>query len=226
VSFVLEALKKQEANDNPEAAAVLAVAGMQQRRYRLWVGLAIAAMVVNVGAVAWLIGSPWLAEATATDTAIGVAAVDVAAANVSAADAGAIRADPGTAEPVAVAEPAPAPASSTVTAAAAQPPAPAPAAIVAPVPQPDVQRQPPRTRRMALQDLPADVRRRFPGIAFSTHIYAEDRDLRAIVANGQRLSEGDTIRGLRIEEISETGVMLSFEDYLVDVPMITDWDEP
>jgi hypothetical protein len=29
-----------------------------------------------------------------------------------------------------------------------------------------------------------------------------------------------------IEEISESGVLLSFEDYLVDVPLITDWDSP
>jgi general secretion pathway protein B len=72
--------------------------------------------------------------------------------------------------------------------------------------------------------LPSAARARFPGIVFSTHIYAEDADLRAIVANGQRLREGERVRGLRIREITETGVVLAFEDYLVEVPIVTDWD--
>jgi hypothetical protein len=101
-----------------------------------------------------------------------------------------------------------------VPAAAVPPPA-------VPVPAPEVR----RVIRLSLQDLPADARRRFPGIAFSTHIYAEDRDLRAVVANGQRLTEGDTVRGLTIEEISATGVVLAFESYLVDVPLVADWSD-
>ena len=80
---------------------------------------------------------------------------------------------------------------------------------------------PPTT--IGLGNLPTDARTRFPGIAFSTHIYSEDPELRAIVANGQRLAEGDRIRGLEILAITETGVTLAFENYRVEVPIVTDW---
>jgi hypothetical protein len=84
----------------------------------------------------------------------------------------------------------------------------------------------PESPRVSLEDLPSAVRRRLPGLAFSTHIYAEDADLRAVVANGRRLQEGDRIRGVEILEINEGGVLLAFEGYRVQVPMITDWDAP
>jgi hypothetical protein len=78
--------------------------------------------------------------------------------------------------------------------------------------------------RLALRELPADARGRFPGLAFSTHVYSEHADLRAVVANGQRLIEGDRIQGVQIDEITETGVVLAFERFLVEVPVFTDWD--
>jgi hypothetical protein len=75
-----------------------------------------------------------------------------------------------------------------------------------------------------LDRLPAEVRRRFPGLAFSTHVYAEDRDLRAVVANGKRLTEGDSLRGVTVDEITATGVILAFDDYLIEVPVIGSWE--
>jgi general secretion pathway protein B len=77
--------------------------------------------------------------------------------------------------------------------------------------------------RVTLASLPADARRRFPGIAFSTHIWSEDPELRAIVANGERRREGDRVRGLTIHEITESGVVMTFERYLVEVPLAADW---
>lgn len=104
----------------------------------------------------------------------------------------------------------------------AAPPAPAtPVERTAPARRPA-----PAPRRVSLRNLPEDARQRFPGIAFSTHIYAEDSDLRAIVANGQRLQEGQRVRGLEIVEINEGGVVLAFERYLVELPIAMDWDAP
>ncbi|MFU8816705.1 MAG: general secretion pathway protein GspB [Pseudomonadales bacterium] len=201
MSFVLEALKMQEAGNDPDAVAARALADIHQRRQRLWVGLAVAVTAVNVVVVLWLLGGPYLTNPAATTQPIAAA----------------------------TAETGPAPAAAAPTAAAAsQPPAEsiAPAATAQ---QPPAEAQPPQVRRvtrLALTDLPSEARRRFPGIAFSTHIYADDSDLRAIVANGRRLREGDSIRGLGIEEISATGVLLSFEDYLVEIPITTNWDVP
>jgi hypothetical protein len=60
-------------------------------------------------------------------------------------------------------------------------------------------------------------------LAFSTHIYAEDASLRAVVANGRRLTEGDSIQGVRLERITATGALVRFENYLVEIPVIADW---
>lgn len=84
--------------------------------------------------------------------------------------------------------------------------------------------EPPVPVRVTLRNLPETVRARLPGLAFSTHVYAEDADLRAVVANGRRLVEGDRLSGVGIHAITETGVVLTFENYLIEVPVFTDWD--
>jgi len=93
----------------------------------------------------------------------------------------------------------------------------APSVLPAPEPPPRV------LERVDLDSLPPGPRSRFPGIAFSTHVYAEDPTLRAIVVNGDRMQEGDRIGDLLIQEITEQGVILEFESYLVEVPVFTDW---
>jgi hypothetical protein len=59
---------------------------------------------------------------------------------------------------------------------------------------------------------------------FSTHIYAEEADLRAIVVNGIRLQEGDRVENLRLEEITEEGAVFAFENQLVSVSVLETWN--
>jgi general secretion pathway protein B len=217
MSFVLEALKKHEADRSPDAAAALAVAALQHRRHRVWAGVAVAALLVNAVVLAWFLGGPWLQPGPPPAAEVSPAEAPLAAVAPPAQPADAPPEQPAPATAVA-----PALAMTAPVAPVADSPAPVAEAVVAPQPAPPV----PRLVRLALQDLPSDTRRRFPGIAFSTHIYAEDPDLRAVVANGQRLIEGDRVRGLVIEEISASGVTLRFEDFLVDVPLVADWDTP
>ncbi len=202
MSFVLEALKKQEADADPDAAVSLARAAAQTRRHRLWMGLFAAAMAVNVAVLVWVLippGAPAPVGSPVGEPGEPVAELAAAA--------------PGLERPAATKPPSPEPA------------APAPAAGPAtadPAPSAPAPARP--LRRVSLGALPEPVRRRFPGIAFSTHIYSEDPELRAIVANGNRLQEGDRVRGLLIEEITESGVVLAFEDYLVEVPLALEWE--
>ena len=86
-----------------------------------------------------------------------------------------------------------------------------------------VQEPPPRKIRTSLERLPASTRERFPGLVFSTHIYAEDPSLRAVGVNGRRLTEGDAIAGATLEHVTATGVVMEFENYLVEIPVIDDW---
>lgn len=206
MSYVLEALQKREAENDPDAAVSLARAGFQKRRHRLWAGLFALAMVVNAGVLAWLVLTPDGPAASSAGDAPAPLAAPIG--GNAPAPAAAVQA------PIAAAEGA---------IEAATPPAAVQTEAV-PSPAPVFAAPPPPPVRLPLRELPADVRARFPGLAFSTHVYSEHADLRAVVANGQRLTEGDLIQGLRIDAITESGVVLAFERYLVEVPVFTDWD--
>lgn len=216
MSFVLEALQKQEAAGDPDAAVSLARQATERRRYRLWAGLFAAAVVVNLLVLGWVFGPLLLREAVppAPDPSSAAVAPQAAVSRPPEPQPAARLA-----EPVAVAAPTAAPGPATRPA-RAQPTPTGPATEARATDRPGPA---PRPLDVALRDLPAAARARFPGLAFSTHIYAEDADLRAIVANGQRLSEGDRVSGLEIVEITETGVVLAFERYRVHVPIVTDW---
>ncbi len=172
MSFVLQALQKQEAAGDAAAAVSLAQASAQRRRYRLWMGLFAVAMAVNAGLLVWVFGVPrWNAQTPAAATASSAP-------------------PPANAAPTAP--------ESSVT--ATPPPLRTPdtrSDTAIPANAAPEQSAPAAPQRVTLQSLPAQVRQRFPGIAFSTHIYSADADLRAIVANGERLTEGERIRGWR-----------------------------
>jgi general secretion pathway protein B len=75
-----------------------------------------------------------------------------------------------------------------------------------------------------VSSLPDAQRRRFPNLEFSTHIYADDADLRAIVVNGSRLEEGDRLQNLVLSQITEEGAVFRFEGQLVSVSVLDDWN--
>ena len=75
-----------------------------------------------------------------------------------------------------------------------------------------------------VSSLPSSQRARFPELSFSTHIYADDADLRAIVVNGTRLEEGDRLGNLSLSEITEDGAVFRFEGRLVQVSVLDGWN--
>jgi general secretion pathway protein B len=190
MSYILDALKKTESEQDPVAAANLAL-GQQRVHSRLRTTgiLVVAALLANAVILLWLFGPLELTTRNAPEDASHQAA--------------------------AVTAPVPTPSSRPDLIPAEKPPT---AAAVQPPSQPS-----PRIRTQ-LAGLPAVVRERFPGLVFSTHIYAEDPTLRAVVANGQRLVEGDKIDAATLQRITEDGVILAFENYLVEIPVVGAWD--
>ena len=89
---------------------------------------------------------------------------------------------------------------------------------------PVAQRSQPAVVRTTLAELPAPARQRFPELSFSTHIYADDPELRAVVINGTRLTEGQTLNDVVVHEITEDGAVFAFEGYLVSVAVLAEWD--
>ena len=63
-----------------------------------------------------------------------------------------------------------------------------------------------------------------PRYRFSTHVFASDPSMRAVTLNGKRYTEGDTIdAGVRIKEITETGVVLDVDGRSVSVDVLQGW---
>lgn len=190
MSYILDALQRREAEQNPEAAAALVLKQHKASRARTTGALIGGALLINAAVLLWL----FLPARSEPPTS-----------NLAEAPAPASAASP---EPVRAPTPMAAP----------------PVTVVTPTaPQPMPARTPRPPRRVIIDALPRPAQDRFPGLAFSTHVYAEDPSLRAVVINGTRLTEGDAIDGTVIEQITETGVLVAFEDYLVEIPVIAQW---
>lgn len=70
------------------------------------------------------------------------------------------------------------------------------------------------SRVYSLNDLPPAVRQDLPAIAISGHSYSADPSQRLVLINGSTMREGQVItNGLRLEQITSDGVILSFQGY-------------
>lgn len=202
MSYILDALKKSEAERSRGVVPTLLTPPQTSFRSGAVGWLLIAALIVNAGLfAAWLY---WPRTDTTTTTA---------------------RAP----EPVAAV--APTAVSSIATAPQGKPP---PEVQSKPLSEPEppleasVARQPTTIAPPPLPSRQADdVAQSDSGsadVSFSTHVYATDPSMRAVTMNGKRFVEGDTIRpGVRIREITETGVILDVNGRPIPVDVLQDW---
>ncbi|TDJ42426.1 MAG: hypothetical protein E2O54_02325 [Gammaproteobacteria bacterium] len=59
---------------------------------------------------------------------------------------------------------------------------------------------------------------------FSSHVFADDPQLRAVTLDGRRLTEGDLISpGMRLLEITENGVVLDVDGKRIVFDVLQDW---
>ena len=210
MSYILDALRKAEAEKAEEARANPVL--NQQTKQHHWSLYVIAvALIGNLTVLIWLFG-PW------DQTPAGRSEAAVPTANLQIESA----ANPSVPERVDSAVQQAGPQTSETSEAAAQLARPRTAdSQPAPVQRSTAAREPVHT---TLAGLDSNVRARFPDISFSTHVYAADPDLRAVVVNGERLREGDRLGELQLTNITETGVVFRFEQYFVSVSVLEDWD--
>ena len=76
-----------------------------------------------------------------------------------------------------------------------------------------------------LSELPADVRRDLPSVAFSGHLYSSNpKSSRVFVDDGRPLIAGQQIVDeLILHEITPTGVVVEFRGYLIDIGVLQNW---
>lgn len=213
MSYILDALKKAEADQNPDLRARLELHRQSQRQHSWGLYLIAAALIGNLTVLVWLFGP--FTDNTPVATPAASATVPEPSASIAPAEP---------APPSAADSPSQLPAARsairTEATPAARPDTTQPAAKPA-TPSPAPVAEPIHTNIAGMSNA---ARARFPELSFSTHVYAADPALRAVVVNGERLVEGDRLDNLRLTNITETGVVFRFEDYLVSVSVIDDWD--
>ena len=100
--------------------------------------------------------------------------------------------------------------------------------------QAEKKQQTPGRQVSQLSELSESARQSLYVLTFSFHIYAEDADLRAVVVNGRRLTEGSTIesdgnQNFELVEILENGVVVKFvhegTTNSVQIPVMEDWKD-
>jgi general secretion pathway protein B len=229
VSYILDALKKAEAERDPDTRASLAMEQRDRRRLRTLSYIVVAALLLNALVLVWLFypASEGVDEPPAP--AISGSSKTAPPASVS---------EPLPSDPIrstAAAEPpvemtgATEPAPVSVTPPGSGPPAREPAAIsertTAPTPASGSRSAQTAVRqtRVTVAELPPNLREAFPQLSFSTHVYADDPTLRAVVVNGTRLEEGDSLEGLVVQEITPDGAVFAYDRYLVSVPVLANW---
>ena len=64
----------------------------------------------------------------------------------------------------------------------------------------------------------------FPDIEFSTHIFAEDPELRTLIANGMRLREGEMLsENTQLITITENGAVFLHAGNMIKIPVLQEW---
>ncbi len=72
----------------------------------------------------------------------------------------------------------------------------------------------PKQKVLNNNELPLSVRQNLPKMTISGHIYSNEPGSRIVNINGQIIREGEVIsEGLRLEEITSTGIILSYKSY-------------
>ena len=83
---------------------------------------------------------------------------------------------------------------------------------------------PPNHQIKELWEQPVSFQNQVPTLDFAFHVYSEVAEQRTIIINDRRLTEGQMIaRGLKLHTITESGVILFYQDRFFHVDVVTQW---
>ncbi len=234
MSLILEALKKSEEQrrlgEMPNLGTPI-TATRRRRSLMPWIATAVVVTIAAVGGWRFLQrGTVPAPPAPATKNAPPIRAITKPETNPAPAPT-APRSLP---KPVAPPPPpasnvaaTPPPAAAPVPKKETPPPAPAPAttpppaaapapAAVAPAPPPAPAA--PVNDVPTLDDLPPEVRSALPPLPITMQVYSPDPKRRFVIIDGARVVEGDSLRGITVQEIRPGGLVIDFQGRRVLLP--------
>lgn len=77
-----------------------------------------------------------------------------------------------------------------------------------------------------LVEMPLAFQKSVPDLVFNSHIYASAPSSRRVMINGHYLKTGDSFSGIRVEQITEEGVVLSKAGQRFRVGSVRNWVSP
>ncbi|WP_273203664.1 general secretion pathway protein GspB [Marinobacter subterrani] len=77
-----------------------------------------------------------------------------------------------------------------------------------------------------LVELPLSFQKSVPDLTFNSHIYSSSPSSRRVMINNGYLRIGDSVDGLRVEDITEEGVVLSLDGQRFRVGVVRNWVSP
>ncbi len=214
MSYILDALKKSQAEQNPDSLGLNLTPPPTPVQRSLWPVIVTVALCANLLFFGWYFLSAsddnaQTVQANPSPTQSQGGAQTMAIDQVAPVQNRPQDSQPRTRNPV---QPAATGRAAPITRNPTQrrPASPTTQPVTAPVPV----RSPQPTRSIPVQRIPlAELSQAeqtlYAGFSYTSHIFTEDADLRAVVIDGQRLQAGDAFKGLKIVEITETGVVFS-----------------
>lgn len=90
--------------------------------------------------------------------------------------------------------------------------------VITPLPRPN--------QLVRLATMPINVQNKVAQLNFSSHIYSEYSDLRAVNINGERFTEMEMVTSdLQLEQITPDGVIFGFQEQRFEVDVLNDWPD-
>ena len=228
MSYILDALRKSEAERRQGKAPDLGQSVQIIHRPRkkpvsgvVWA--VVAALLINAGVLAYVFW-PERAPTVVSEAPVSAVVPVSPAEPVPPIDAGAMETPKTVAQaeqpgkPEALPEPMPVPADAFEAPLVIVPSTPA---TREPLTQPA-----PEGRVPHLVELPLSFQKSVPDLTFNSHIYASDPAASRVMINSQYLRPGDQLGQLRIERITEDGVIFSRDGQRFRVGTVRDWVSP
>jgi len=73
-------------------------------------------------------------------------------------------------------------------------------------------------------DLPENIRKQIPNIAFEGHVYSSTVSRRSVMINGKKMRQGDAMSGgLVLKEITPFGAEFEYQGYVFKLNALQDW---